>query len=206
MSEAPVGRPKSARLDAAIIDAALAEVAEHGYEGLSIERVARRAGTAKTSIYRRWADKSELVAAVARSLVPSQEDRTRGAATDHGSLREDLLAQLRLGTALFTPERVRLVIAGLGKLGVDPVLRQIVTDEVLGSTGRDIAAVLQRGRERGEVTADVDAGRIDRLCRGWFLERMLLSQTTQDPRETEAFVDEVLLPLLTRPSRPEGAG
>jgi AcrR family transcriptional regulator len=198
VSETPVGRPKSAQLDAAIIDAALAEVAEHGYEGLSIERVARRAGTAKTSVYRRWKDKSALVAAVARSLVPSEDERAEAAATDHGSLRADLLSQLRLSTALFTPDRVRLAIGGLGRLGAEPELHRIVTEEVLGSTTRDFARVLQRGRDRGEVTVDVDAERIDRLCRGWFLERMLLSQGMEDPHETAAFVDEVLLPLLTR--------
>ena len=46
------------------IAATLAELAENGYAGLSLERIARRAGVNKTSLYRRWGSREQLVLAM----------------------------------------------------------------------------------------------------------------------------------------------
>ena len=51
------GRPRSEQADRAIIDAALCVFAEHGVEGLCIEKVAAKAGVGKATIYRRWPGK-----------------------------------------------------------------------------------------------------------------------------------------------------
>src|SRR5262245_65381251 len=55
------GRPRDARLDAAIEAAAFELIAEAGYNGLSIKAVAERAGTTTPAVYRRWSSKAELV-------------------------------------------------------------------------------------------------------------------------------------------------
>ena len=55
------GRPRSERADRAIIDASLSVFAESGTEGLCIEEVAARAGVGKTTIYRRWPGKEDLL-------------------------------------------------------------------------------------------------------------------------------------------------
>src|SRR5438445_13559594 len=55
----PGGR--SARVRQAVLDAAFAELGEKGYGGLSIEAVAQRSGVAKTTVYRRWPTRDELV-------------------------------------------------------------------------------------------------------------------------------------------------
>ncbi|MFL6072011.1 MAG: helix-turn-helix domain-containing protein, partial [Mycobacteriales bacterium] len=76
-----LGRPRSARADQAIRDATRKLLAEQGYAAVTMEGVAARAEVAKTTLYRRWASKAELVAdAVAEFLeaVP---------VTDQGSLR-----------------------------------------------------------------------------------------------------------------------
>jgi len=56
-----VGRPRSAEADEAIRNATIAEFAERGYDGLRIEAVAERAGVAKTTLYRRFPCKADLV-------------------------------------------------------------------------------------------------------------------------------------------------
>jgi AcrR family transcriptional regulator len=56
------GRPRSARAHRAILDAALSLLVEEGYDTMSIEAVAERAGVGKATIYRRWDSKEELVA------------------------------------------------------------------------------------------------------------------------------------------------
>ncbi|HEY0475214.1 MAG TPA: helix-turn-helix domain-containing protein, partial [Kribbella sp.] len=81
------GRPMSEEVDGAIHRATLELLAEVGYEGLSIAQVARLAGTATTSVYRRFPGKQELVISILR-------DEMRGISREvpeHGSLRDDLL-------------------------------------------------------------------------------------------------------------------
>jgi AcrR family transcriptional regulator len=67
------GRPRRAEADAEILDAALAMLRVGGYRELSLDEVARRAGTAKSSIYRRWPSKAALAAEIVRREVPAPE-------------------------------------------------------------------------------------------------------------------------------------
>jgi len=68
------GRPRRAEADAEILDAALALLRAGGYRELSLDEVARRAGTAKSSIYRRWPSKAALAAEIVRSEMPPPRD------------------------------------------------------------------------------------------------------------------------------------
>src|SRR5436309_15957251 len=81
----PGGR--SARIRQAVLDAAFAELGEKGYGGLSIEAVAQRSGVAKTTVYRRWPTRDELVA----DALDSRSDRNEPL-PDTGPLRGDLKA------------------------------------------------------------------------------------------------------------------
>ena len=67
------GRPRRAEADAEILEAALAMLRTGGYRELSLDEVARRAGTAKSSIYRRWPSKAALAAEIVRREVPAPE-------------------------------------------------------------------------------------------------------------------------------------
>ncbi|MER6876666.1 helix-turn-helix domain-containing protein, partial [Amycolatopsis sp. NPDC000673] len=82
-----VGRPRDVRRDAAIHEAALALLTEVGYDQLSIEAIAARAGVAKTTIYRRYRDKAALVAAAVEQRQGSAPPEPVA-----GGLRENLLA------------------------------------------------------------------------------------------------------------------
>jgi AcrR family transcriptional regulator len=64
------GRPRRSEADANILDAAFAMLRTGGYRELSLDEIARRAGTAKSSIYRRWPSKAALVAEIVRREVP----------------------------------------------------------------------------------------------------------------------------------------
>ena len=74
------GRPRRAEADEEILEAALPLLREGGYRALSLDEVARRAGTAKSSIYRRWPSKAALAAEIIRREVPTPTDADRGAA------------------------------------------------------------------------------------------------------------------------------
>jgi AcrR family transcriptional regulator len=82
-------RRRGARLDEAILAVAVAELAENGFVGLTMDRVAARAGTNKNAIYRRWPDRVALgVAAYARMARATP-------VPDTGDLRGDALELLR---------------------------------------------------------------------------------------------------------------
>ncbi|HZX04007.1 TetR/AcrR family transcriptional regulator [Kribbella sp.] len=63
------GRPRDAGVEARVLEAAMTEMRARGYDGLSVDRVAERAGVAKTTIYRRWPSKAELVMAMITELT-----------------------------------------------------------------------------------------------------------------------------------------
>jgi AcrR family transcriptional regulator len=67
------GRPRRAEADAEILQAALAMLRAGGYRELSLDEVARRGGTAKSSIYRRWPSKAALAVEIVRREVPAPE-------------------------------------------------------------------------------------------------------------------------------------
>ncbi|MFJ6615516.1 TetR/AcrR family transcriptional regulator [Streptomyces sp. NPDC091289] len=85
----PDRRPggRTARVRAQVLDAVRAELGEHGYEGLTMEGVAARAGVHRTTVYRRWQDVGGLLADV---LDAAGEDDWQP--PDTGSLRGDLTA------------------------------------------------------------------------------------------------------------------
>ena len=86
----PPQRRRGEALETALLDAAWAELAERGYDELTIDAVATRAGTSRAVLYRRWPGKPELVLA---ALVHQVENRTVEA-PDTGSLRGDVVALL----------------------------------------------------------------------------------------------------------------
>lgn len=80
----PGGR--SARVVAAVLEATRAELARVGLGALSVERVAEIAGVAKTTVYRRWPRKSDLV----RDALIDRIERTAKLPPDEGTLLDQL--------------------------------------------------------------------------------------------------------------------
>jgi AcrR family transcriptional regulator len=146
----PPGRPRSSHADAAIIDAVLELLAEGTtVEALSMESVASRAGVGKATIYRRFADKDELVLAAVRAIKqPPPEPRGE-------SVREDLIglashaAQVRDGLA------GRIMPCMVPELQRSGRLRELYLQLV--EERREITrAVLRRGIATGELRPDID--------------------------------------------------
>ena len=77
-------------LERAIYDAVLAEMAEHGFDLLTLEGVARRAGTGKSTLYRRWPAKLDLVVETFQQTLPGPDS-----VPVTSDLRSDLLGCLR---------------------------------------------------------------------------------------------------------------
>ncbi len=164
------GRPRSVRAERAIHDATLQILVEQGYEGMSIEAVAARAGVGKATIYRRYDGKDALVAAALRTLNPDPEFTL----PDTGSVREDFrllierFAATTFGTIL-GPMIVRLLSAVI----TNPTLQPIFVESVVGPRQAAALAIIQRGVDRGNLRADLDIHRTLDMLIGAIIYRVL---------------------------------
>ncbi|GAB3895387.1 TetR/AcrR family transcriptional regulator [Kibdelosporangium lantanae] len=186
-----MARPADKALDQAIARATLELLGEVGFDRLSIAGVATRAKTARTSVYRRWPDKTALVVhAVRHSLPLSEVD------TDTGGLRGDLLAQSRslAARAEVVPGLV-VAVRDNGELGA------LVRETIIERDRALMAGVVERAVARGEVRADVDEI-VLRVPISMLFTRLLLLDGTLTDDYLVKLVDHVLVPLLGR--EPDG--
>ncbi|GAA2438208.1 TetR/AcrR family transcriptional regulator [Streptomyces glaucus] len=145
------GRPRSAAADAAILAATRAALVELGWSGLTLSDVAARAGVAKTTLYRRWAGKNELVVDAVAELF----DELR--LPDRGSLAADIEGVvLQFAAILARPE------AGSGLMGVvaestrDDALRERIRASIVRRQKRLVLAGRARAEQRGELPPQAD--------------------------------------------------
>jgi AcrR family transcriptional regulator len=119
--------------------------AEHGYAGLSIEDVAQRAGVNKTTIYRRWPTKADLVLA---ALIALRGDAPE--LPDTGSLRGDLLVILRhLARQMITPHR-RAIMHAVFMSHSEPELKSLIL-RLRRERPAIPPLVIERAIRRGEI-------------------------------------------------------
>ncbi|BBY15669.1 TetR/AcrR family transcriptional regulator [Mycolicibacterium litorale] len=146
------GRPRDARVTEAILDAVLAELADRGFGGLTMDAVARRAGVGKSALYRRWPSKVEMTADLMRALSVTEEP-----APDTGSFAGDVRALLEDVLAWLTDERVRRVYPDLlAEAQRHPALGEAMTTYVARPRRARATAVLERAAERGELGIGAD--------------------------------------------------
>ena len=145
---APRGRPRDPARERRVLVAAIEEYAARGWAGLTMDGVAKRAGVGKSTIYLRWTNKEDLLAAAVAKLAEDVEP------VDTGSLRGDfeLLAR-RLQGQYGTPigwgiVRITIDVAGSGE-GVSELR------DVNEAHRRSALAIVDRAVRRGELSPDV---------------------------------------------------
>jgi AcrR family transcriptional regulator len=124
MVDSAVARPggRTARVRTAVLDATVAELVEHGFAGLTVEAVAKRAGVNKTTIYRRWGGRAGLIVDAVETFAAAQVDLP-----DTGTIEEDLRlwarSVLKTLTGPTSGALVRAVFSGAGDSSVVRELR-----------------------------------------------------------------------------------
>jgi AcrR family transcriptional regulator len=160
------GRPLDENVDEAILNATWQVLLDEGYAAMSIARVAEVARVGRPAIYRRYKDKSEMVRAAL------EDKRARAATIDTGSARADLIAYMEFA-------RRRFEVSLAGTLLVDgrknPELLTFFREGMLMPRLHDMAAALERGKERGEVRADLDTTLAVHALMGSFMVHNLAS-------------------------------
>ncbi|WP_228555114.1 TetR/AcrR family transcriptional regulator [Catenulispora pinisilvae] len=186
-----MGRPRDSSRDVAILQATLALLTEVGYEQLSMEAVAGRSGTAKTTVYRRYRDKAALVAAAVDHRAPSTPPEP--ASED---LRENLLALVGWLADQIAEKEIGLLGAVFAGMRSDPRLAQ----EMRRILNRDGAAMTERplrvAAERGEPLVPDAAELFVEVASAVILRRVVVANEPCDQSFIEHVVDDVLLPVL----------
>ena len=189
---APLRRGRGASRVAAIVEATLQLLSEVGYDALTIDAVAARAGSSKTTIYRRWPDKSALVCAALIAASQRHPDLPSGAK----SLRDDLLALIDVMAKLAAIEDPGAFASLLAAAQKVPAIAEAVRVTALEPRRRDCRDVIQRAIGRGELRDPRLATTLFELAIGQIMVRYVLAADGFDEPSQADFVDNTIIPAL----------
>lgn len=176
MSDRPRARPggRTARIRDQVLAAVQAELTEHGYDALTVDSVAARAGVHRTTVYRRWRDVGGLIAdvfAAARDLDWHPRDT--------GSLVADLTELNREIQDSFTVESsiaMALIAVSFRSEDAARALRQLWEDRYT-----QCEIVVDRAIERGEIPAETDARALLVAATAPVYHQLVLLRSPADP-------------------------
>jgi AcrR family transcriptional regulator len=179
------GRPRSEQAERAILAAALDLLAEHGVGGLSIEAVAARAGVAKTTVYRRWSAKEELLLdALAGLKGPILEPPA-------GSVRDQLVWLLsEMGRRW--PREAPLMRRLIADAGHHPGLVDEYWRRIVAPRREVVYRLLRRGIAEGAVRAGADVELLGDMLVAPLLVRVVIRPAPMTDEQIATVVDTVL--------------
>jgi len=183
-------RRRGARLEESILDAAWVELVEQGYPGLTLEGVARRAGTSRPVLYRRWPSRTALAtAALGRHLAQNPV-----VVPDLGSVRDELCLLLRRLSDRARPDMIGLLFDMQKDLAdqhsnLAHMRAQIVDSDIMQT-------ILGRAIIRGEIAAARLTARIVSLPTDLARHEVLMTFAPLSDKAIREIVDEVFLPLV----------
>ena len=189
---ARAGRPRSPRVDGALLDAALEVFLELGYHNASLSEIARRAGVGTPAIYRRWRTKVDVgVDVVRRQAEPAPIPNT-------GSIRRDLVTFIRQRIKMFGG---RLFHYLLFPVLTDPGLSATVQASFLDYR-QPLETRIRAAIESGELRPDTDPARMIDMLMGSIVMPLLFSAPFPSRSDAESIVDQALEGFAARGATP----
>ncbi|MCH7232581.1 TetR/AcrR family transcriptional regulator [Glycomyces sp. L485] len=184
-------RRRGRELEEAIYQAVWDELREHGFTRLTMDGVARRAGTSKPVLYRRWANRVEMLAAAATHFLPDSET-----VPDAGSLRANTIAVLKVMRERMRTTGRTTMLGLLTEIAANPEANAPVIETFIGFMRKIMTEVaLARAVDRGEIEEEQITTRLRTLPLE--LARMEFIVTGDLPDVSiEEIVDTVFLPAL----------
>ncbi|MET9977352.1 TetR/AcrR family transcriptional regulator [Streptomyces microflavus] len=166
---------RTARVREAVLRAAGDALAEHGFGGLDLADVARRAEVGKTTVYRRWSTPAGLVADLLTDMAEQSLPRT-----DTGSLAEDLRANARLVVRTLTDPRQRALFAAVIAAATgDPRTAEALHGFYAVRIG-EWSGCVEAAVARGEVPEGTDPGEVVAAVSAPLYYRLLASGAPLD--------------------------
>jgi AcrR family transcriptional regulator len=187
-------RRRGPQLESALLDAAWDELVEVGFGSLTMESVAARAKTGIAVLYRRWANKDQLVLAAFEHYRLARPIET----PDTGTLRGDLLALLTAfskARATFTAIAAAAGFSGLlVATGLTPAQAR---DRILGDPPlRSDQTIYRRAHDRGEIDLDRIPPAVLAMPFDLVRHDLLMNLKPLKPARIKSIVEELFLPLL----------
>ncbi|MFO0666695.1 MAG: TetR/AcrR family transcriptional regulator [Polyangiaceae bacterium] len=195
-SRPPSKVPRGQSVVRKVLLAAREELARVGYRALRIEDVASRAGVHKTTIYRRFPDKIDLVRAAMQELF-----QERFVTTDTGSLRGDLIDFAQVMTNFFSSVEGQSLARMMMTEGTDPELRSIV-ESVRAKREALPNQVIVNAVARGEISKDTDGDFLFKTLVGAIHHRLFALTQCVSELNIAKLVDLLLYGALPRPKVP----
>ena len=189
-SHAP-GRKRDASRDDALCQAALEILAEVGYDRLTIDAVAARAGAGKATCYRRWAGKAELVVDAIGRMKAAPE------LPDTGTLRGDLVeltCHFHDDENAFRTDVQAGLVSGLVR---DAKLREVFTEQFVRPRKAVFRTVFERAIERGEIAPVPGYELLSDVLPSMVFHRLILTGRPPDAAFVQTVLDQIVLPLVT---------
>jgi TetR/AcrR family transcriptional regulator of autoinduction and epiphytic fitness len=179
--------PRVERSRMVILRAAVEEMAQVGYGGVTIEAIAARAGVGKSTIYRHWPDKLELIADAFETfheqMVPDLGDL---------SVRESVALLLwHVAQVVVDSTFSRCIPALIDGAERDPRVRQF-HHRYSAERRQALIDLIARGVQDGEVAAEVDPELATTALLGAIFYRRLMTPRPLDPNDATRLVDLVL--------------
>jgi AcrR family transcriptional regulator len=182
------GSEESSRVskERAILSATLEELAQTDYGSLTFERVAARAGVNKTTLYRRWETKADLV----RAALTSVAEVYRAGPTT-GSLRGDLMRIGRATTQFMLSFEGQCILRVRLLERPEPELAAMAKDLQARSLG-DISALGRAAVQRGELARESDMMVVSELLGGALYTRLVMKSQPATDAVLSHYVDMLL--------------
>lgn len=176
-------------LERALYEATLAELAEVGYGGLTMEGIAARAHTGKAALYRRWASKHDLVHAALIFAVPPLPDPRPGR-----SARDNLLAVFTAHRDILAGKTAFPSLDIMSQLIHEPELRAIFADAIVGPRLSLIESILRAAIGSGDIDPATITPMTGRIGPALINQHFLLTGVPPNRRELAMIVDTVIPP------------
>ncbi len=188
-----MGRPQSSEATEKMRAATAEIVFTEGVDACSVEEISRRSGVAKSTIYRRYDGVDDLIFDMVATRV------TDPPAVDTGTLAGDLsiiLQRYLKATARQTTRELYLWMAQRAQN--EPHLSKQFNDARVQPDGPTTIA-LNRAKERGEISADLDHEMALHMIQGPFFTKRLVENAEPDAEEFEALVSMIVAALRSAP-------
>ena len=170
-----LGRPRDPRIDDSVLRATVELLGKSGYADLSVDAIAKRAGTSKPAIYRRWPSKAHLVHEAVFPISEATE------LPDTGSLGGDVREMVRRSTGVLTTPAARAAMPGLlAEMATDPTLHAKLLERFGDVTSRGMTDRLDGALSRGEVRADITAADLVEAIAGMTLMAIITRNQVLD--------------------------
>lgn len=190
-------KPRGAPVTRRVFEVALEHLAEKGFAAFSLPEVAAAAGLHKTSLYRRWPTKIDLIRAALEASMGYDEPPS-----ETGNLRTDMIAHAERALELVQSPLGMSVLRTLLAGSAADELRAIAEGMLQGPATSGPRRLLERAKRRGDLRPDADVRLALSVIAGALLHRLLVEHAHVTRRDLERLVDLVLTGIGSTSMKP----